>query len=76
MYVLMGWVMIFAINPMMENLPLNGLYWVLAGGISYTLGAVLYSISRIRFNHAIFHLFVLIGTFCHFVSVYRYVLPA
>ena len=74
-YVLMGWLMVFAIKPLMENLPLPGLYWVLAGGISYTLGAVLYSIRKIPFNHAIFHFFVLVGTFCHFVAVYEFVLP-
>lgn len=75
MYVLMGWVMIFAIQPLMENLSAAGLYWLLAGGISYTIGAVIFSIHRIRYNHAIFHLFVLIGTFCHFVAIYSYVLP-
>ena len=75
MYVLMGWLIVFAIKPLMENLPLDGLYWILAGGISYTLGAVIYSIRKVKFNHAIFHLFVLAGTFCHFMAIYQYVLP-
>ena len=76
MYVLMGWVIVFAIKPLINNLPLEGLLWLFAGGISYTIGAILYSIKKIKFNHAIFHIFVLIGSFCHFMSVFFYVLPS
>jgi len=76
MYVFMGWIIIFAINPLLENLSADGLFWLVAGGVAYTVGAALYSIKRIAFNHAIFHVFVLLGSFCHFVSVYFYVLPA
>ncbi len=76
LYVLMGWMIVFAINPLIDNLPLDGLYWLIAGGVSYTIGAVLYSIKKIKFNHAIFHVFVLIGSFCHFYSVFFYVLPS
>ena len=73
-YVAMGWIIIFAVKPLIENLPLNGLYWLLAGGIFYTIGAVLYSIKKIKFNHAIFHVFVLLGSFSHFMAIYFYVL--
>jgi len=76
MYVLMGWVIIFAIKPLINNLPLEGLLWLFAGGISYTIGAALYSIKKIKLNHAVFHMFVLIGSFCHFMSVFFYVLPS
>jgi len=76
MYVLMGWVIILAIKPLINNLPLEGLLWLFAGGISYTIGAVIYSIKKIKFNHAIFHIFVLMGSFCHFMSVFFYVLPS
>jgi hemolysin III len=76
MYVLMGWVIVFAIKPLINNLPLEGLLWLFAGGISYTIGAILYSIKKIKFNHAIFHMFVLMGSFCHFMSVFFYVLPS
>jgi len=76
MYVLMGWVVLFAIKPLINNLPLGGLLWLFVGGISYTIGAILYSIKKIKFNHAIFHIFVLIGSFCHFMSVFFYVLPS
>ncbi len=75
MYVFMGWIIIFAIKPLMNNLPAEGLWWLFAGGIAYTVGAVIYSIKHIKFNHAIFHMFVLLGSFCHFIAVYSYVLP-
>lgn len=71
-YVLMGWSAIFMIKPLMELLPNAGLQWILAGGLAYTIGAVLYSIKRIPYNHAIFHVFVLAGTFCHWMAVYLY----
>jgi len=75
MYVFMGWMIVFAIGPLKENLSADGLLWLVAGGIAYTVGAILYAIKRIKFNHAIFHVFVLMGSACHFVSVYCYVLP-
>lgn len=76
MYVFMGWMIVFAITPLVNNLSREGLFWLFAGGVAYTTGAILYSIKKIKFNHAIFHMFVLLGSFCHFVSVYFYVLPA
>jgi len=75
MYVFMGWVIVFAIGPLIDNLSSDGLFWLVAGGMAYTTGAILYSIEKIKFNHAIFHVFVLTGSFCHFVSVYFYILP-
>ncbi|MCF8367290.1 MAG: hemolysin III family protein [Bacteroidales bacterium] len=73
MYLVMGWIIVFAIKPLIENMPAAGLGWLLAGGISYTVGAVLYSLKGIKFNHAIFHFLVLAGSVCHFVTVYWYV---
>ena len=75
MYVFMGWIIVFAIKPLINNLASDGLFWLVAGGMAYTTGAILYSIKKIKFNHAIFHVFVLAGSFCHFVAVYFYVLP-
>jgi hemolysin III len=75
MYIFMGWLIIFAIKPLINNLPVDGIYWLVAGGLAYTLGAILYAIKKIKFNHAIFHVFVLLGSFCHFMAVYFYVLP-
>jgi len=76
MYVFMGWIIIFAIKPLMSSLSPEGLVWLMAGGVAYTVGAILYSIKKIKFNHAIFHIFVLLGSASHFVMVFFYVLPA
>ena len=73
-YVFMGWIIIFVFEPLKQNLPAAGLDWLLAGGFFYTVGAALYAIKKIPLNHAIFHLFVLAGSFCHFLAVYRYVI--
>jgi hemolysin III len=73
MYVLMGCVILFAINPLYHNLSFEGFLWLLGGGVAYIIGAVLYSIKKIKFNHAIFHILVLAGSFCHFVSIYFYI---
>jgi len=75
MYVFMGWIIIFAVKPLVANLSTEGLLWLVAGGLSYTVGAIIYSIKKVPLNHAIFHLFVLGGSICHFVAVYFYVLP-
>lgn len=74
-YVLMGWLIVFAIKPLLQNLSLEGLWWLFLGGVFYTVGAVIYSIKKINYNHAIFHIFVLLGSLSHFISVYFYVLP-
>jgi len=75
MYVVMGWIIVFAIKPLINSLPMEGLLWLFGGGLAYTIGAILYSIKAIKFNHAIFHILVLIGSFCHFISIYYYVIP-
>lgn len=75
MYVFMGWLVVFVVGPLLKNLPIEGVYWLFGGGVAYTVGAIIYSISKIRFNHAAFHICVLIGSFSHFVAVYFYVLP-
>ena len=76
MYVFMGWVIVFAVKPLMAALPEEGIFWLFAGGIAYTVGAISYSIKKIPFGHAVFHFFVLAGSACHFISVYWYILPS
>lgn len=73
MYVLMGWLIIFYFKDLSLHLHEKGVFYLVLGGILYTIGAILYSIKKIKFNHAIFHFFVLGGSFCHFLSVYLYV---
>ena len=74
LYVAMGWIVIFYIKPLMEVFPGWGLFWLFAGGFFYTLGAIIFAIEKIKFNHVIFHLFVLAGSFCHFIAIYFFVL--
>jgi len=74
MYVAMGWLIMFAIQPLAAALPEAGIYWLITGGISYTVGAILYAIKAIPYNHAIFHFFVLFGSFSHFMAVYGYII--
>jgi hemolysin III len=68
-YVGMGWSALWMIGDLMEVLPPPGLVWMVAGGLSYTGGVVFYLWQRLPFNHAIWHLFVLGGTVCHYVAV-------
>lgn len=75
-YVAMGWLGIVAIQPMTEHLPAAGLAWILAGGLLYTAGVAFFAWERLRYGHAVWHLFVLGGSACHFVAVLRYALPA
>ena len=72
MYVLMGWVIVVALKPLINSMETAGLVWLLAGGLAYTLGALFYQIKGLRFNHTIFHLFVLIGAACHYIVIYCY----
>lgn len=73
-YVLMGWLIVFAMKPLVNNLPFEGLMWLLSGGVFYSVGALLYSLKKLKYNHAIFHIFVLLGSFSHFIAVFFYVL--
>ena len=71
-YVLMGWVIIIAIKPLITSMVLPGLLWLLAGGIFYTFGAALYQRKSMKFNHVIFHVFVILGSLCHYIVILNY----
>ena len=75
LYLGMGWLVIIAIKPMLANVETGGLLLLLAGGLSYSLGAIFYAWKRLSYNHAIWHLFVLAGSMLHFFSVLFYVVP-
>ncbi|HSW36473.1 MAG TPA: hemolysin III family protein [Candidatus Limnocylindrales bacterium] len=74
-YLLMGWMIVFSIGDLLQALPLNGVILLAAGGLAYTLGMVFYAMSERLLMHAIWHLFVLGGSICHFFSILFYVLP-
>jgi hemolysin III len=71
-YVLMGWVILIAIKPLINCMATDGLLWLLAGGIFYTIGAFLYQRKSMKYNHAIFHVFVLLGSLCHYIVILSY----
>lgn len=73
MYVFMGWMIVLFIRPLINEISQEGFNFILAGGISYTVGAIAYLIKKLSLNHAIFHVFVLGGSICHFLAVYLYV---
>ncbi len=73
-YLVMGWSCIIAIKPLLEVLPMNGFYWLLAGGIFYTVGIIFYVLDKkVRHFHGIWHLFVLAGSISHYVTIFFYV---
>jgi hemolysin III len=74
-YLGMGWLVVTAINPLLDNLAHGGVWLLLAGGLAYTLGTIFYVLKRVPYMHAVWHLFVLAGSVCHFLAVMFYVLP-
>ncbi len=74
-YLGLGWFMLVAAKPLAELLPSGGLILLASGGLAYTGGAVFYAWRGFRYHHAVWHLFVLAGTTCHFVCVLKYVIP-
>lgn len=71
-YLAMGWLILIAADPAWHLVPKWGLAWLLAGGVAYTAGAAFFLAERIRYFHFVWHLFVVVGTACHFVAVLRY----
>ncbi|MDH4190050.1 MAG: hemolysin III family protein [Betaproteobacteria bacterium] len=73
LYLVMGWLAVIAIKPLWLHMPGDGLFWLVAGGLSYTLGVVFFALDgRLRYGHFVWHLFVLAGTVCHFFAVLWY----
>lgn len=76
-YLLMGWLAIVAVKPMLTTIPRDGLVWLFAGGVLYTVGVVFFAWKKVPYNHAIWHGFVLAGSTCHYFAVlYSVILPA
>ncbi|HVF92421.1 MAG TPA: hemolysin III family protein [Blastocatellia bacterium] len=74
-YLLMGWLGIVAIKPILALVPPGGFAWLVAGGLAYTVGIVFFACRKVPYNHAIWHLFVLAGSICHYFAVVVSVLP-
>jgi hemolysin III len=72
LYLAMGWLVLIGAGKVWALVPGWGLFWLVAGGLAYTLGTAFFITERIRFFHFIWHLFVVAGTACHFVAVLRY----
>ncbi|MDP4143768.1 MAG: hemolysin III family protein [Bacillota bacterium] len=75
LYVIMGWIIVFDIKPLILAMPRAGVIFLIIGGVLYTLGSLLFLFDKIPFNHAIWHLFVLGGSVCHFFCILIYLLP-
>jgi hemolysin III len=69
-YLLMGWFAVFLFQPLSQALTLGGLLWLISGGLAYTLGSVFYATHYFRYSHAVWHVFVIAASFCHFMSVW------
>jgi hemolysin III len=74
-YLFMGWLVIIAIKPLLSNVPGGGIAWLVAGGLFYTIGVIFYALKKLPFSHAVWHVFVLGGSVCHFFAVMFYVVP-
>ena len=75
LYVLMGWMVVIAVKPLLQRVPVGAIAWLVAGGLAYTAGLVFFASKRIPHHHAIWHVFVLIGSICHYLAVLLYVVP-
>ena len=74
-YIGLGWIIIVDLDGLLTMVPANGVNLLFAGGLFYTFGIIFYAIDRIPYNHAIWHVFVIAGSFCHYFSILLYVLP-
>lgn len=71
LYLVVGWMLVFVIKPILEAMPANILFWIIAGGISYTTGTLFYTRDHKKHAHNIWHCFVLAGTLFHFIAIYK-----
>jgi len=74
-YIAMGWLVVIAAKPVITHLSLTAIIWLLAGGLAYTGGVIFFAAKRIPYGHAIWHLFVLAGSICHYFAVLSTVIP-
>ena len=75
-YIAMGWIIMLKIKPLLANLDATGVWLLVGGGVAYTGGTAFYVLKKVRYMHAVWHLFVLAGSVLHFLAVMLYVLPS
>lgn len=75
LYLAMGWLGVFAAEPLARSVHPDGLTLLILGGVTYTLGVIFYAWRRLPYNHAVWHVFVMAGSVCHFSCVLGYVIP-
>lgn len=68
-YILMGWLCVIALREMLVSIPPGGMLWLAIGGATYTAGVIFYAWKQLPYNHAIWHMFVLCGSICHYLSI-------
>lgn len=73
LYLLMGWIVVLVLPDIVRNISPSGLTWLVAGGLFYTIGTFFYLVKVNKYHHAIWHLFVLAGTFSHFIAIYLFI---
>ena len=72
---LSGWSILIGVSDLLQTVGMQGLVWMIAGGLMYTVGAVLYGIGKYKkYCHSVFHVFCLLGSFCHFWAIYQFLL--
>ena len=74
LYLAMGWIALIAIRPLLTSIPAHGIYWLFAGGLLYSIGVGFFAARGLRFAHAIWHLFVIAGSACHYFAVLFYII--
>lgn len=75
LYIALGWLIVIDLEELLTMVPSRGVAWLVAGGLSYTVGILFYALDRIPFNHAIWHLFVIVGSLFHYLAILWYVVP-
>ena len=79
LYIGMGWLAVIVLSPLVKTMPLGGVIWLVAGGLFYTVGGVIYGLKKPNINktyfgfHELFHIFVLAGSLCHYIMMYFYI---
>ena len=78
-YLIMGWMAVLVVKPMLQSMPAGALWWMLAGGLTYSIGAVIYITKKMDFVpgvfgfHEVWHVFVSLAALCHFIMIYRFI---